>query len=497
MKKYLLTFIVFASGALVMILELLASRLFAPYLGTSLPVWASLIAVILGALSLGYWYGGKLADKGANWKTFAKFFFAAGVIVFITLLLQEKVLLFLTNLSPNIYWTSIVAALFLFGPVSVVLGFVSPYAVRLRLTQLSDSGQTVGNLYAWSTLGSIAGTLAAGFLLLPLMGHAQLLWLCVISLWFLGVLAYAPDNGRFLIVGGIACLMMAFLGALLIEFFKNDELLDIDTQYSRIIISEMPAFRGRPVRLWQTDWKTVQSAMYLDDTLELVHEYTKFYDLFLSFNPDLKEALMLGGAAFSYPRYFLQTYPEKRMDVVELDGAAVRLATEYFNLNPQEPRLNIFVQDARPFLRQNKKKYGAIFFDAFSANGMIPQQLTTVEFVKDIYTGLSENGVVIVNLISPISGYDSRLLRSIYKTYAQVFPNLYLFKVHNDFPDDKTQNLILVADKNPIRKSVDYPQLSSLSYWQNYYADTLNLEDVPVLTDDYAPSDYYAVGILY
>ncbi len=149
MKKHLLTFIVFASGALVMILELLASRLFAPYLGTSLPVWASLIAVILGALSLGYWYGGKLADKGANWKTFAKFFVAAGAIVFVTLLLQEKVLLFLTNLSPNIYWTSIVAALFLFGPVSVVLGFVSPYAVRLRLTQLSDSGQTVGNLYAW------------------------------------------------------------------------------------------------------------------------------------------------------------------------------------------------------------------------------------------------------------------------------------------------------------------------------------------------------------
>ncbi|HPL93254.1 MAG TPA: fused MFS/spermidine synthase [bacterium] len=497
MKKHLLTLIVFSSGALVMILELLASRLFAPYLGTSLPVWSALIAVILGCLSLGYWYGGKLADRGANWKTFGQFFFVAAGIVFVTLLLQARVLEFLSNLSPNIYWTSITAALLLFGPVGVVLGFVSPYAVRLRLTQLSDSGQTIGNLYAWSTLGSIAGTLAAGFLLLPALGHQQLLWLCVVALLILGVLAYAPDSRRFMVAGLIACVILAFWGSLLLEFVKNDEMLDIDTQYSRVIIGDKIAYQGRNVRFWQTDWKTAQSAMFVDNPLELVHEYTKFYDLFLSFKPDATDALMIGGAAFSYPKYFLATYPDKRMDVVELDGAAVDLASQYFNLDVTDPRLQIFVQDARPFLRQNTKQYGAIFFDAFSTNGMIPHQLTTLEFAQDMFDGLTDDGVAVLNIISAVQGEDSRVLRALYKTYAQVFPNLYLFQVNTKFPVERAQNLILVADKNSTRKSDDYATLSSLSYWQNYYTQALDTRDVPVLTDDYSPADYYAVDMLY
>jgi spermidine synthase len=497
MKKHLLTFIVFSSGALVMILELLASRLFSPYLGNSLPVWSALIAVILGCLSLGYWYGGKLADRGANWKSLGQFFFMAAGIVFVTLLLQERVLEFLSNLSPNIYWTSIAAAVLLFGPVGVVLGFVSPYAVRLRLTQLSDSGQTIGNLYAWSTLGSIVGTLAAGFVLLPSLGHMQLLWLCVVSLLILGVVAYAPDNRRFRWLGIIACVILAFWGSLLLEFSKDKEMLDFDTQYSRIIIGDKLAYQERPVRLWQTDWKTAQSAMFLDNPIELVHEYTKFYDLFLSFKPDLKNALMLGGAAFSYPKYFLETYPDKNMDVVELDGAAVEIATKYFYLNPNHPRLNIFVADARPFLRQSRTQYGAIFVDAFSTIAAVPYQLTTVEFVSNVFNNLEADGVAVVNVISAVQGEKSKLLRALYKTYAQVFPNLYLFQVKSGVPFDSVQNLILVADKNIQAKEENYAALSSLSYWQNYYDEEIFFDDVPLLTDDYAPSDYYSVELLF
>jgi len=497
MKKHILTLIVFSSGALVMILELLASRLFSPYLGNSLPVWSALIAVILGALSLGYWYGGRLADQGANWKTFASFFFAAAILVLLTLLLQTRILAFLSEVSSNIYLTSIVAAVILFGPVSMVLGFVSPYAVRLRLTQISESGQTVGNLYAWSTLGSIVGTLAAGFLLLPSLGHRQLLWLCVVALLYLGFLAYFPDSWKKDLAALVACIFITFWGAIIIELSKNKVNLDFDTQYSRVIIGDKIAYQGRNVRFWQTDWKTAQSAMFIDNPIELVHEYTKFYDLFLSFKPDLKESLMLGGAAFSYPKYFLETYPDKNMDVVELDGAAVDIATEYFYLNPNHPRLNIFVADARPFLRQNDKKYGAIFFDAFSTAASIPHQLTTVEFVQDVFDGLEDDGVAIVNIISPISGEKSQLLRALYKTYAQVFPNLYLFRVNTGFAMDKPQNIILVADKNIQAKDKDYASLSSLSYWQNYYDEEIFFDDVPVLTDDYAPSDYYAVEMLY
>jgi len=173
------------------------------------------------------------------------------------------------------------------------------------------------------------------------------------------------------------------------------------------------------------------------------------------------------------------------------------LASQYFNLDVTDPRLQIFVQDARPFLRQNTKQYGAIFFDAFSTNGMIPHQLTTLEFAQDMFDGLTDDGVAVLNIISAVEGEDSRVLRALYKTYAQVFPNLYLFQVNTKFPVERAQNLILVADKNSTRKSDDYATLSFLSYWQNYYTKSLDTRDVPVLTDDYSPADYYSVEMLF
>jgi len=489
MKKHLLTLIVFSSGALVMILELLAARMFAPYLGTSLPVWSALIAVILGALSLGYWYGGKLADRGANWKRFGQFFFVAGGIVFVTLLLQKIVLQFLSNLSPNIYWTSIVAALLLFGPASVVLGFVSPYAVRLRLTQLNESGQTVGNLYAWSTLGSIVGTLSAGFLLLPFLGHLQLLWFCILALLFLGFLAYFSDSWKKSALALFACVCLAIWGSFIIGLFKNPQLLDIDTQYSRILIDDSLSFQGRKVRLWQTDYQTAQSAMFLDDPIDLVHDYTKYYDLFLDFKANTKQALMIGGAAFSYPKYFLANYPDKKIDVVEIDGAAVQLAEKYFYLDADHPNLQIFVADARPFLNKNQKKYDAIFVDAFTANATIPYQLTTVEFVRSLSANLLDDGVVVLNIISPVSGDKNKVLRSLYKTYAAVFPKLYLFQMNKKYPLEQTQNIILVADKSLS------PDSQNLSFWENEYSAVIDYNDLPLLTDNYAPTDYYALNI--
>jgi spermidine synthase len=489
MKKHLLTFIVFSSGALVMILELLASRLFAPYLGTSLPVWSALIAVILGCLSLGYWYGGKLADRGANWKVFSWFFFIASALVLITLFAETGVLGFLSHLSSNIYLTSIVAAIVLFGPVGVILGFVSPYAVRLRLTQLNESGQTVGNLYAWSTLGSIVGTLSAGFLLLPSLGHKQLLWLCVVSLFFLGFAAYFMDAWKKTLLAFLACICLAVWGSFIITFFKDQSVWDFDTQYNRILIDDSLIYQGRPVRLWKTDYQTAQSAMFLDDPIELVHDYTKYYDLFLDFKPDTQNALMIGGAAFSYPKYFLANYPDKKIDVVEIDGAAVQIAEQYFHLDPHHPNLQIFVADARPFLNQNKKKYDSIFIDAFAANATIPYQLTTLEFVRSVFASLQDDGAVIVNIISPLIGEKNKLLRSLYKIYATVFPKIYLFQMNKKYPQEQTQNIILVADK-----SLE-PDSRNLSFWENEYSEPLDLTDLPLLTDNYAPSDYYALNI--
>jgi hypothetical protein len=163
LKRSVLETTVFVCGAVVMIYEIIGSRIVSPFIGTSTYVWTSLIGVILGSLSLGYWLGGRVADKRPDAKILALVVFVAGGI----------------NLGDdpdqgcdprcsrlNADRTrnkAVIAAILLFAPASIALGFVTPYAVRLKMQSVSDAGKTVGRLYALSTVGSIVGTFAAGF----------------------------------------------------------------------------------------------------------------------------------------------------------------------------------------------------------------------------------------------------------------------------------------------------------------------------------------------
>lgn len=187
-EKFLLETVVFFSGAVVMIYEIIGSRILAPYIGTSTYIWTSLIGVILGSLSVGYWLGGSVADRQSDSKLLAAVLFAAAALVTVTMLVQEFVLLGLAASSMRLELKALIAALVLFAPASVLFGFVTPYAVRLKMTAVEDAGKTVGRLYALSTVGSICGTFAAGFFLLPFVGSVRTLYLIVIILFLLSLL---------------------------------------------------------------------------------------------------------------------------------------------------------------------------------------------------------------------------------------------------------------------------------------------------------------------
>ena len=176
-KNFILEITVFVCGALVMIYEIIGSRLLSPYLGASTYVWTSLIGVILGALSLGYWLGGKLADKKPDVKILASVIFLAGGLVALTILLKDLILAFIAESSAILEIKSLIAAILLFAPASILLGFVTPYAVKLKISSLEDTGKTVGRLYALSTVGSILGTFSAGFFLIPFVGSEKTLYL--------------------------------------------------------------------------------------------------------------------------------------------------------------------------------------------------------------------------------------------------------------------------------------------------------------------------------
>ncbi|MFC1751594.1 fused MFS/spermidine synthase [Patescibacteria group bacterium] len=171
LNKYILEISVFVCGAVVMVFEIVGSRAFAPYLGTSIFVWTSLIGVILGSLSVGYWLGGKIADKKATLIVLSTIIFLAAAGIGLTATIQKPLLVWFTQIYPlSIKCGSVLMSLVLFAPVSVLLGVVSPYAVKLKIENLDTTGSTVGSLYAISTVGSIVGTFLAGFFLIPVIG---------------------------------------------------------------------------------------------------------------------------------------------------------------------------------------------------------------------------------------------------------------------------------------------------------------------------------------
>ncbi|MBX7173576.1 MAG: fused MFS/spermidine synthase [Pyrinomonadaceae bacterium] len=488
-ENFLLELVVFVSGALVMIYEIIGSRILAPYIGTSTYIWTSLIGVILGSLSLGYWFGGRMADRQPNLRILATVLFFAGAMISATILAQDFILSMIGVTAIRIEFKSVIAALILFAPASTLFGFVTPYAVRLKMQTVENAGKTVGRLYALSTVGSIFGTFLAGFFLLPFVGSVRTMYL-IAGLLFALSLLLAPFK---MAVNNIFLLLLFPVAILFNEvyaytLFASYGMHDFDTQYNRLrVFQTTEKDTGKPVRVLLTDPDSTQAAMYLDSD-ELALNNTKYYHLLRHFKPDFETTLVVGGAAYSFPKDYLRLYPNKKIDVVEIDPQMTEMARKYFKLQ-DNPNLQIFHADGRVFLNQNEKKYDAILIDAFTSVYSVPFQLTTVEAVRQMEKGLNNDGIVLVNLISSYTGEGAKFLQAEVRTYQEVFPHVYVFKPRFEKDENLAQNALLVATKsNKIGFDSTDENISALL--KNRYEKPLDLS-VPVLTDELAPVEYY------
>lgn len=489
-KHFILELAVFVCGALLMIFEIIGSRILSPFIGTSTYIWTSLIGVILASLSLGYWLGGKWADRKPDIRILAAVIFLAGGCVSATILAKEIVLSFIAASGMILEIKSLLAALMLFAPASVALGFVTPYAVRLRMLSVEDSGKTVGRLFAFSTVGSIVGTFAAGFFLIPFVGSVRTLYMIAGGLILLSILIVPFTLTRF----NLMILLVFLLGVAASEFNiyylrEANGLHDVDTEYSRIQVFQTTDKTGKPIEALATDPYFVQSAIYLDGD-DRVLEYSRFYHLLRHFKPGFQRTLMIGGAGFTFPREYLRTYHDATIDVVEIDPKMVQIARKFFRLK-DDPRMKIVNEDGRVFLnRAPSGSYDAVLMDAFGSLFSVPPQLTTIEAVQNINRVLDDDGVLIANLGSAIKGPGSLFLQAEVATYKQVFPNVYLFKVNTDYADERLQNVILVASKSqqPVRMSSGDGEISYLLSHRHTAELPLTRE---ALTDDLAPVEYY------
>ncbi|HEY0429251.1 MAG TPA: fused MFS/spermidine synthase [Pyrinomonadaceae bacterium] len=491
LKNYTLETTVFTCGALVMIYEIIGSRLLAPYIGTSTYVWTSLIGVILAALSLGYWLGGRWADRRPDVKILASVIFLAGGMVSLTILFGELILALISQIRIGLEIKSMLAALLLFAPASVLLGCVTPFAVKLKMTSLADSGKTVGRLYALSTVGSIFGTFLAGFVLIPFLGSTKTLYLIGASLIGLSVLL-APFVLK---QSSVAVIVLFFFGVGASELksiylSQTYDAHDIDTEYSRLqVMTGIDPKTNKRMRLLAFDPYFIQSGMYLDSD-ELAFEYSKYYHLLRHFKPDFQNTLLIGGAGYSFPKDYLKKYPEARIDVVEIDPQMTAIARQYFRLE-ENPRLEIFHEDGRVFLnRAEPNRYDAVLMDAFGTLFTVPFQLTTVEAVGRINRVLKDDGIVIFNIGGALEGASNGFLQAELKTYRQIFPRVYLFKIYPETPDEKQQNFIIIACKEKNTVLPENPNTEFSALLSHLYPNPPEY-NFPVLTDDLAPVEYY------
>ena len=482
MKKYKLETIVFLGGAIGMGLELIAARVLSPYVGSSNVVWTSIIGIILVSMSLGYWLGGKNADKGANLNQLSNILLYAALATSAIPLLETCVVKILAGIIPNLIVSAILCAIIVFSIPSFILAMISPYAVKIKSKEETEIGSLSGKISSLSTIGSIVGTFLMGFVLIPNIGVSNINISVTIILVVMSIIARENKETKEIWRNiFVICIMMMLLiiGKIVFKINNPDILLDTDSQYSRIWVKQ--------IETQKATYKTLQVdrglESYIDtETGEMGAKYLRYYDLFEYFNKDAKSTLLIGGAAYTYPIHYLQKYNDKTIDVVEIDDKMTQIAVEQFGLNINDERLKTYSQDGRSYLNYNQNKYDTILIDAFKGTNA-PFELTTYEALTNAKNMLNENGVVITNIISALEGENAKFIEYEYTTYKAVFDDVKIYKVVN-MENDSIQNLILVGVKGNPEKN----DSKSEEYAQYLNMQIANLKtDKQVLTDDFAP----------
>lgn len=471
---------VFVSGFAIMALELLGSRLITPVFGNSTSTWGSLIGVVLAGLAGGYQYGGKLADRSPTRVRFSTILFTGAVFVILVPFIAPSALALSLSLGLGDRYGPVLATTLILGLPTFLLGMTSPFALRMGAQQLASLGNLSGNLYSISTVGSILGTFGTVFVLIPLWDVRSIIFGLGVILMLVAVI-WLP---RFSVI--IAALFILLLATSATSTLtqviarSGSVVYEKETPYSLLDVVDLDTRRtlylnGLP-----------QSAMDINDPTRLVYAYTAFFNFGFVINPDLKDVLFVGGGGFSGPKYFLSTHPGVQVDVAEIDPDVIETARKYFAVNP-DPRLNVFNEDGRLYLSETGKTYDLIVLDAY-AKSYVPFHLLTREFMQLVASHLSPNGVVISNLIGSLVGDTSNLVRAAYKTASDVFPNSIVFATQKF--GGFVQNVILVYDKaaSPRLTALLNNRTASAGEYLDYlYRDSINTDDIPLLTDNYAP----------
>ncbi len=493
LRKIRYEILLFAINAIYMVLELIASRLLTPYFGSSNLVWTSVIGIILLSSSMGNFIGGKLADKNNIKKNLKIIIISTGISILVIPIIQINILSRVSTIISSLKIGAIISTILLFFIPSMLIGLISPIIVKLKVKNVENVGKVSGKISAIATIGNLVGTFFGGFYLVPMIGSKQLLYILAMVTILLNILVEKEEKNNIVmnITSITLCLVCVayFIYSVIqnninIEAMVNNELnvlANFDTRYGNVKIVNVKS-NDDTIRALMVG-KGFESASYIDDEKknELYSEYTKYYDLMFNANIDINNVMMIGGAGYSYPKYYLNKYNDITIDVIEIDEGITELAKKYFFLqniieeNNNSSRINLICNDGRVYLNSNTKKYDAILNDAFTGSCPVAT-LTTIEAATLIHNSLNNNGVYLTNIVGSLEGENSKFLKAEVKTLKQVFKNVYIVPCNRDENEiDAPHNNMIVATDDIIHIEGN----TKLELSENEY----------VLTDNFCPVD--------
>ncbi|MFH1723658.1 MAG: fused MFS/spermidine synthase [Elusimicrobiota bacterium] len=489
--------LVFVTGAGVLLLEILGARLIAPFYGAALYVWSSLIIVTLAALAAGYAVGGVLADRpcpagpgsrdqgveGSRpivW--LGRALAGAGAWLLVLPILRRPVLIGASALG--VRFGALAGAAVLLAPPLFCLAMVGPLIVRLRTAELSRLGREVGGVTAVSTVGSVAGALIAGFLLVPkapavglLAGFAFVLFaLAAFCSWKAGSRVARAEAAVLLAVGAAG----AVWG------------MSRTVRTSGVVREKATSFYG-DIRV--VDWpRQARRVLYIDGipntvvslgTLDSVSDYIMAFEMLPLMRPEGRRALLIGMGGGSLVGRFARHYGIVT-DVVEIDPVIERLARRWFGFAPTG---KVHIEDGRRLLERDGSEYDFIVVDAFSGD-QHPYHLFSVEAFQAAKRRLSGEGVLALNVIGYAMGPRAGLRRAVGRTLKEVFGHVRVFSANRDLEmRESCVNLIFMASDAPLRfrrePRAARPRLA-MYHW-SVQDNFLEVGDGALITDDRNP----------
>lgn len=484
--------IVLISGACIMIVELSAGRILAPYVGVSLYTWTTIIGVIMGGISLGNYLGGKIADRFPSRGALGLLLFASGlaslsILPAVTYMGGHSLPSNFQAVDRIVIWVSAI-----FFLPALTMGAITPVVIKLALKDLRQAGGLVGAMYAFNCFGSIFGTFATGFFLISWLGTRAVIWLVALTLLLLG--AFFGQSWRSKSRAVTLLLALAVFGS---AFNWRDDWRApaiVESNYYTIAISNR-SVDNQPVKALTLDY-LIHSYVEMGNPLFLGYGYHKIFAELTNYvrqGIDAPRALFIGGGGYNFPRYIEVVYPQADIDVIEIDPAVTQVAYDQLGL-PRDTRIKTFNMDARMFFIDygTAPRYDLIFGDAFN-DLSIPYHLTTYEFNQQVKASLRPGGIYVANVIDDY--HEGNFLRSYIQTLKLSYKHVYLIEEEGSLDVHGRLTHVVVATDRVLdrddfqRVSLEKGSMTAVIVDDEVVNDYLEQKPGITFTDDYAPVD--------